>query len=43
VAYHRPLLSNREIKGVRLKEAKPGKWYASVVVDHDPEYLNTPL
>jgi putative transposase len=38
VDYHRLLPEDGSIKEVRLKEEKSGKWYASVVVDHDPEY-----
>jgi putative transposase len=42
VDYHRPLPEDGIIKEVRLKEEKSGKWYASVVVDHDPEYPEKP-
>jgi len=42
VEYHRPLHEGGNIKEVRLKEEKSGKWYASVVVDHDPEYPEKP-
>jgi len=38
VAYHRPLPDDGEIKEVRLKEEKSGKWHASIVVDHNPEH-----
>ena len=40
--YHRPLPKDGIIKQVRLKEDKSGKWDASVVVDHDPEYPEKP-
>jgi putative transposase len=40
--YHRPLPENATIKEVRLKEEKSGKWYASIFVDHDPEYPEKP-
>ena len=42
VDYHRPLPEDGIIKEVRLKEEKSGKWYASIVVDHDPEYPKKP-
>ena len=42
VDYHRPLPEDGTIKEVRLKEEKSGKWYASVVVDHEPEYPEKP-
>ncbi len=42
VDYHCPLPEDGTIKEVRLKEEKSGKWYASVVVDHDPEYSEKP-
>jgi len=42
VDYHRPLPEDGSIKEVRLKEEKSGKWYASIVVDHDPEYPEKP-
>jgi putative transposase len=42
VDYHRPLPENGTIKEVRLKKEKSGKWYASVVVDHDPEHPEKP-
>ncbi|TKX63006.1 transposase [Halorubrum sp. ASP1] len=42
VDYHRPLPEDGNIKEVRLKEEKSGKWYASVVVDHDPEHPEKP-
>jgi putative transposase len=38
VDYHRPLPDDGTIKEIRLKEEKSGKWYASIVVDHDPDY-----
>ena len=42
VDYHRPIPEDGMIKEVRLKNEKSGKWYASVVVDHDPEYPEKP-
>jgi len=42
VDYHRPIPEDGTIKEVRLKEEKSGKWYASVVVDHNPEYPDKP-
>lgn len=40
--YHRPLPEDSTTKEVRLKEEKSGKWYASVVVDYNPEYPEKP-
>jgi len=42
VDYHRPIPEDGTIKEIRLKEEKSGKWYASVVVDHDPEHPEIP-
>ena len=42
VDYHRPLPEDGTIKEVRLKEEKSGKWFASVVVDYDPERPEKP-
>jgi len=42
VDYHRPIPEDGTIKEVRLKEEKSGKWYASIVVDHDPAYPEKP-
>ncbi len=42
VDYHRPLPDDGTIKEIRLKEEKSGKWYASVVVDHNPEHPEKP-
>jgi putative transposase len=42
VDYHRPLPDDGTIKEIRLKEEKSGKWYASVVVDHNPDYPDKP-
>jgi putative transposase len=42
VDHHRPLPEDGTIKEIRLKEEKSGKWYASVVVDHDPQYPEKP-
>lgn len=40
--YHRELPDDGEITEVRLKEEKSGKWYASIVVDSDPNYPEKP-
>jgi putative transposase len=40
--YHRELPDEGTIKEVRLKEEKSGTWYASVVVNHDPDYPDKP-
>ena len=42
VDYHRHIPEDGTIKEIRLKEEKSGKWYASVVVDHDPKYPEKP-
>lgn len=40
--YHRPLPDDGSIREVRLKEEKSGKWYVSIVIDHDPDYPDKP-
>jgi putative transposase len=40
--YHRPLPDDATIKQVILKQEKSGKWYASIVIDSDPDYPEPP-
>lgn len=40
--YHHDIPADGTIKEVRLKEEKSGDWYASIVVDVGPDYLEKP-
>ncbi|MCU4971200.1 transposase [Halobacteria archaeon AArc-m2/3/4] len=42
IEYHRPLPDDADIKQVILKQEKSGKWFASIVVDTEPDYPEPP-
>lgn len=40
--YHRPLPEDTDIKQVILKQEKSVKWFASIVIDNEPDYPEPP-